>query len=282
MMIGGLLKGGIYAILALGFNLQYGVARVLNISHGQWIMLAAMTTFSLHTVLGINPLVCLAICGPLLFLVGLIANWTIFKPLRKKSESLDAMAGRAILASFGLLFVLENIALFIWSSEPRGYSFMNTTVILLGAPFEANRLMALVLALGFGLIFYLFLVRTRMGKAIRAASQHERGARLIGVDIDRVHAVCFGLGALLAGLAGVLISTMFTVTPFMGMHYTIVAIVVVVLGGLGQIIGSIAGGLMLGVIGNIVQHIEPGLELVVFYVIFIGMILIKPKGIFGR
>ncbi|MFX0201238.1 MAG: branched-chain amino acid ABC transporter permease [Candidatus Hodarchaeota archaeon] len=282
IIIGGLLKGGIYALLALGFNLQYGVARILNISYGQWIMLGAMGTFTLHTVLGINPLVCLAVCAPILFLLGFVINWVLFERLRKVSESVDILAGRSILVSFGLLFIIENVALLIWSSEPRGYSFLTNSVNILGALFAANRLTALVFALMIGFIFYLFLVHTRLGKAIRAASQNERGARLIGVNIDWVQGVCFALGALLAGLAGVLLSTMFTVSPFMGMPYTIIAIIVVVLGGLGQILGSLAGGLILGLIGNIVAHIEPGLELVIFYMLFVIIILVRPKGIFGR
>lgn len=282
IVIGGLLTGGIYALLAAGFSLQYGVARVMNVSHGEFIMLGAMSTYSLYVALGVNPLVSLAIVGPVLFPIGFLLNKLLFQRIRKLAGSGDVFEGWSMLVSFGLLFIIQNIALLSWSADQRGYSFLAFPISLAGLRIPANRLVALAVALAIGFSFFLFLMRTSLGKAVRAAAQEETGAQLIGINIRWMHCLCFGFGASLAGLAGVLISTMFTVSPFIGLPYTIIAIIVVVLGGLGNIIGSLVGGLILGLVSSIVLHIEPSLELVSLYVLFMLILLIRPRGIFGK
>jgi branched-chain amino acid transport system permease protein len=151
-----------------------------------------------------------------------------------------------------------------------------------GALFAANRLVALGFAVAIGFIFYLFLVRTRLGKAIRAAAQDPATAGLMGVNINLVLAICFGLGALMAGFAGLLISMCYPVQATMGLEYTIITIIVVALGGLGSIPGSFIGGFILGLIGSIVTSIEPGLSLAAYYVIFMLLLLVRPTGILGR
>ncbi len=280
--IGGLLTGGIYALTAVGLNLQYGVARVLNIAHGEFIMLGAFATYLLYTLFGINPLVSLAIGGPIVFIIGFLIHNTLFQYLRSSSESIGAFEGRSLLASFGLLFIIQNIALLSWGPEIKGYIYLAEPVNIFGTIFAANRLVALLFAVAIGSAFYLFLVRTRLGKAIRAAAQDPAEAQLMGVNIRRVLGLCFGLGALMAGLAGSLISMMFEITPHMGLPYTVIALIVVVLGGLGSIPGSFIGGLILGLIGSIVTYIDPGLSLVAYYMIFILLLLVKPTGILGK
>jgi len=282
VVIGGLLMGGIYALIAVGLSLQYGVARVLNIAHGEFIMLGAFGTWVLYTTCGINPLVSLVIVGPILFMIGFALHNTLFRSLRISSASPAAFEGSSLLASFGLLFIIQNVAILIWGSAPSGYTYLAVPVNLGGAIFAANRLVTLGFAVGIGLVFYLFLARTRMGKAIRAAAQDPATAGLMGVNINRVLALCFGLGALMAGFAGLLISMCFSIQATMGLQYTIIAIIVVVLGGLGSIPGSFIGGFILGLIGSIVTYIEPGLSLAAYYVIFILLLLVKPTGIMGK
>ena len=274
--------GGIYALIAVGLSLQYGVGRVLNISHGEFIMIGAFTTWSLYTVFGISPLVSLAICGPALFIIGFLIHRTLFQYLRGKSESIGAFADSSLLASFGLLFIIQNIGLIIWKADIRGYSYLDSSVSILGAVFTANRLVALLFAVVISLAFYIFLTRTRLGKAIRAAAEDPATAQAMGVNIHRVLAVCFGLGALMAGFAGVLISMMYVMQPTMGLEYTIIAIIVVVLGGLGSITGSLVGGFILGLIGSIVTYFDAGLSLIAYYVIFILLLLVRPTGILGK
>ncbi len=280
--IAGLLLGGLYALIAMGLSLQYGVARVLNISHGEFIMLGAVTTWTLYAAFDINPLAALAVCGPLAFGLGFVIHRTLYKRLLSSSASPAVFEGNSMLASFGLMFIIQNLALIIWGPEIRGYSYLAVPVNLAGAVFGANRLVTLGFAIAIGLIFYLFLTRTRMGKAIRAAAQDPAAAGLMGVNIDNVLAICFGLGAAMAGIAGMLISMSYPIHTVMGLEYTVIAIIVVVLGGLGSIPGSFIGGLLLGLIGSLVTYFEPGLALAAYYVIFILLLLLKPAGIMGK
>ncbi len=282
IVIGGLIMGGIYAMIAVGLSLQYGVGRVLNVSHGEFIMLAAFITYSLYVGFGISPLISLIICGPFLFIIGFLLHRTLFQYLRKTSESIDIFEGNSLLASFGLLFIIQNVAILIWKAQIRGYSYLTSSVDLGGAVFPLNRLVALSFAVAISLGFYIFLTRTRLGKAIRAAADDPTTAGLVGVNINYVLAICFGLGALMAGFAGSLISMTYEITPVMGLQYTIIAMLVVVLGGLGSITGSLIGGFILGLIGSIVTYIDASLALIAYYVIFIVLLLVRPTGIFGK
>ncbi|MCG6878626.1 MAG: branched-chain amino acid ABC transporter permease [Deltaproteobacteria bacterium] len=282
IIISGLLLGGIYAVTAVGLSLQYGVARVLNIAHGEFIMLGAFLTWFLFTALGINPLVALLISGLILFGVGFLLYRTLFTRLRISAENPGAFEGNSMLACFGLLFIIQNVAILSWGADIKGYSFLAFPVSLWGAKFSANRLVTLLFALVICLVFYLFLSKTRLGKAIRAAAQDPETAGLMGVQINRVLALCFGFGALMAGFGGALISMSYNIQPTMGLEYTMIALIVIVLGGLGSIPGSLLGGLLLGLVGSIVTHVEPGLALVAYYVIFMILLLVKPSGILGK
>ena len=282
IVIGGLIMGGIYALIAVGLSLQYGVGRVLNVSHGEFIMIGAFATWTLYTFLGISPLLSLVICGPAFFIIGFLIHRTLFQYLRDKSESIGAFADSSLLTSFGLLFVIQNLALLTWKANIRGYSYLDSSVSILGAVFEANRLVALLFAVVISLVFYVFLTQTRLGKAIRAAAEDPATAQVMGVNIHRVLAICFGLGALMAGFAGPLISMIYEIQPVMGIEYTIIAIIVVVLGGLGSITGSLIGGFILGLVGSIVTYFDPGFSLIAYYMIFILLLLIRPTGIFGK
>jgi len=282
LAIGGLLLGGIYALLAMGLSLQYGVARVFNVSHGEFIMLGAFGTFTLYTVFGINPLVCLAIVGPLTFIIGFLLHKTMFTRLRLLAPNADVYAANSMLATFGLMFIIQNIALLAWGANYRAYNYLNFGVDLWGAIFTANRLVILGFAVAIGVGFYLFLIRTRMGKAIRAAAQDAKTAGLMGVNINLVLAICFGLGAVLAAVAGTLMSMRISLTPTIGLNYTVISIIIIVLGGLGSIPGSFIGGFILGIIGTVVTYYNPSLSLAAYYFIFVMLLLVRPKGIFGK
>jgi branched-chain amino acid transport system permease protein len=282
IVINGLLLGGFYAIIAMGLNLQYGVARVLNIAHGEFIMLGAFVTWAMYSMFGINPLLSVVIVAPIVFILGFILQRTLFTNLRNKAPSQGAFEGSSMLASFGLLFIIQNVALLIWGGDMRALSFYNFGINLWGAVFAANRLIALIFAVVIGVGFYIFLVRTRLGKAIRAAAQDPTTAGLLGVNINLVLALCFGLGAVMAGLAGVFISMCFPIYPVMGLEYLIITLIVVVLGGLGSIPGSFIGGFILGLIGSIVSSWQPSLALAAYYILFMILLVVRPKGILGK
>jgi branched-chain amino acid transport system permease protein len=282
IVVAGLLLGGIYALVAVGLSMQYGVARVLNIAHGEFIMLGAFITWTLFAALGVNPLLSLIISGPAVFIIGLLLYQTLFARLRRISPSAEAFEGNSMLACFGLLFIIQNTAILIWGAGIKGYSFLAFPIRFGGVVFATNRLVTLGFAALFCLVFYLFLARTRMGKAIRAAAMDAEIAGLMGVNIKRVLGLCFGFGALMAGLGGSLLSMSYHIQPTMGLEYTMIALIVIVLGGLGSILGSFLGGLFLGLVGSIVTYLQPGLSIVAYYAIFMLLLLIKPKGMLGK
>jgi branched-chain amino acid transport system permease protein len=282
VIITGLILGGLYALIAVGLSLQYGVGRVLNVSHGEFIIFAALVTYSLYTVTGIHPLVAITVVAPVLFMVGFALDRTLFNDLRRTSFDEDHFEGRSLLVSFGLLFVIQNLMLVFWGAGLRGYSVLNTPVEILGRRYGLNRLITLLVAVTVSVAFYLFIRHTRLGKAIRAAAERPDMAEALGVNRKRVLAICFGLGAGLAGLAGVLYSMMFEIQASRGIELTVVAIVVVVVGGLGSITGSLIGGFLLGLVISLVNFIDPSLSLVAFYLIFILVLLVKPSGLLGR
>jgi branched-chain amino acid transport system permease protein len=196
------------------------------------------------------------------------------------SPTLDIFEGMSMLASFGLLYIVQNVARLIWGSQPEGFLFLNTTVTAWRIPL--NRLVALGFVIALGVIFYFFLARTRMGKAIRASAQDPTTAGMMGVNIHSVLAICFGLGLGMAGIAGTLLATVYPISTGMGLNYTVIAMIVVVLGGLGSITGAMIGGVILGLVAQLVTYFQPSMNMIAFYVIFVVLLLARPKGIMGK
>lgn len=280
IFITGLLLGGIFALVSVGLSLQYGVARVLNVAHGEFIMVGAFITFFLLGSINLNPLVSVLITGPVVFIMGFILHKTLFRRLMDTSPSLDVFEGKSMLASFGLLYVVQNLARIIWGSDVESYTFLNTSVT--AAQIPLNRLVALGFVIVIGVGFYFFLARTRLGKAIRASAQDPTTAELMGVNIHNVLAICFGLGLGMAGIAGSLLSTLFAIQTSIGLGYTVIAMIVVVLGGLGSITGAMIGGIILGLVSATVTYFQPSWTMIAYYVIFIVLLLSRPKGIMGK
>jgi len=278
----GILWGGIYALVAMGFSVQYGVARVLNLAHGEFIMFAAFSSISLYVLFGINPLLALAVVAVGLGIIGFLLHSTLFRKLLKSSPSPGAFESSSLLAAFGLLFIIQAGAKLIWPGLPRRATFLAYPINILGVQVLVNQVVALSFAIAIALAFYFFLARTRMGKAIRAAAEDRATAGFMGINTDRVLALCFGLGAALAGFAGVLYSMCYSATTSMGMDLTLIAMIVVVLGGLGSIPGAFIGGMIMGIISQIINWTAPVLAMPAFYVIFIILLLVRPTGIMGK
>lgn len=280
IIIAGLLLGGIYALIAAGLSLQYGVARVLNVSHGEFIMIGAFITWWMFTNLALDPLISIVITGPLMFVLGILLYRFIYRKIMVDSESVDAFEGSSMLAAFGLLYVVQNVARWIWGSNTYAYTYMATSVT--SARIPLNRLVALAVVAVVAIIFYVFLAHTRMGKAIRASAQDPTTAGLVGVNVYRVLGLCFGLGLAMAGIAGSLLSILYSVNTSMGLGYTVIALIVVVLGGLGSVQGAFIGGILLGLMSSLVSYYQPSMTMVAYYVVFILLLLIRPKGIMGK
>jgi len=282
LLVSGVLNGGIYALAAMGLSIQYGVARVLNLSHGEFIMVATWVGFTFFTRFDINPLISIVITAPLFLIMGFAIHRTIFTTLRKRAPTPGAFEGNSLLASFGLLFAVQNIALLIWGGVPRAMTWLTGGVDILGTRISLSKLVALVVAVSLGVAFYIFVNRSRLGKAIRAAAQDPATAGLMGINTNRVLPLCFGLGILLAGAAGLLLSMCYPISTFIGVRYTIIALIVVALGGLGSIPGSFIGGFILGIVGSLVSRLESGLILVSFYGILMLLLIVRPRGLLGK
>jgi branched-chain amino acid transport system permease protein len=279
----GLITGGIYALVALGLNLQYGLMRVLNVAHGEYLMLGAYVTYALHAAWGLNPLLTLAITGPLAFVAGLLLHRLLYARVLASGDTAGALESRSLVISFGALFALQNAALLIWSADLRGYGYLSTPLRVLGAVFPANRVVASVVALGLSLGFYVFLRRSLTGKAIRALMQDPEAAQLVGIDLGRMHAVCFGIGIAMAAITGSLVSMFFELTPFMGLPYTVTALVVIILGGLGNVAGSVVGALLLGLAETASVYLTASdLRPIVSYGVLSLILVLRPAGLFGR
>jgi len=282
VIVSGLLNGGVYALAAMGLTIQYGVARVLNLSHGEFIVVAAWLTWTFFTRLEINPLVSAAITAPFFLGIGFLIHRTVFTTLRKRAPSPAAFEGNSLLVAFGFLYVVQNIALLIWGGVPRAYYWLTGGVNILGVRFALNNVIALAVAVALGVAFFVFVNRSRLGKAIRAAVEDPATAGLMGININLVLPLVFGLGALMAGVAGVLLSMCYPISTFMGMNYTIIALVVVALGGLGSIPGGFIGGFILGIVGSIVGQLESTLTLSSFYALLMILLVARPKGLLGK
>jgi branched-chain amino acid transport system permease protein len=282
ILINGLVFGSIYALLSMGLSTQYGVARILNIAHGEFIIMGAFITWMLVSKLGAHPLLALLVAGPIVFVISFILHRTLYKRVRDISANIGAFEGNAILVAFGVYFIVQNLMRLKWGSQVMSYSFMVFPIKILGVDFQARNIFVLAVAVAICVLYMLFLQHTRLGKSIRAAAQDPGAASLLGVKINRIMAVCFGIGGLLAAFAGVLISMNQTFTTAAGMNYTVIAIIVVVLGGLGSVKGAILGGFILGLVGTAVNYYDPSLMLIVFYLIILVLLIVRPKGLLGR
>lgn len=283
LIVSGILTGSIYGLLAMGLSLQYGVARVLNIAHGQFVMVGAMLTWLFYTSFNINPLVATAIIGPILFAIGFLLQITLFRGLKAFAPSQAVFEGNALLAAFGLLYIIGYIGLLEFGAYPRRYDWLNYLVGFPEMSFQLNRIVAFAVAIVIGVAVYLFLTRSRLGRAIRATAEDPATAGLMGVNINMVLALCFGLGTLMAGVAGSLISTIFPVSTSLGFRNTVIALIVVVLGGLGSVPGSFIAGIIIGIVSSLVTGFwQPVFVVPVYYGILMFLLLARPTGLLGK
>ena len=279
----GLITGGIYAVVALGLNLQYGLMRIMNISHGEFLMLGAYLTWLAHTVFGINPVAFLPVVAIVLFLTGLVVYRLCFRRITRTSPSVEIIEARSLLVGFGLMYLVQNAVYLAWGADMRGYSFLADAVEIGGARFAGNSLLAFGFAVAASLAMLAVLRWTMLGKAVRAMMQSPTGAQLVGIDTAFLHPAVFGAGLALAGVAGALLSMVYEITPGMGEPYTVTALIVITLGGLGSAAGCLAGGLLLGLVEAFGMHFtSPSLKMLLSYAVFIGVLLARPKGLFAR
>jgi branched-chain amino acid transport system permease protein len=282
VILGGVILGGLYALVAIGFNLQYGMARIVNLAYGEFLMGAAFAAFFMFTLAGINPILGMVFSVPAAF----AANWAIYRvlmsPLVRRARTRDQLEGETILATFGLLFVLRGAATLAFSADNRYYDYLGEPLHIFGFTFAANRVLALAVAGVFGAAIWLILEFTRFGASLRALAIDPVGAQLVGIDVGRLSALAFACGGALAAAAGTLVSTFFSFNPAIGIEFTMKALVVVIMGGIGNMLGSLAAGVLLGVAEALVSYyVDSGLTLAVAYALFLAVLVVRPRGLFG-
>jgi branched-chain amino acid transport system permease protein len=279
LILNGILLGGVYSLISIGLTLIFGVTRIVNFAHGEFLMLAMYATFWLNGLRGVDPYLCVILVVPLLFLSGLIAHRLVIHPI------LGAPSYIQIFATVGLSVTLQNVALFLWTADFRSVdSFCSNTALQAGVLVCAAPKLIAFAASGLTTVaLHLFLKRTYLGKAIRAVVQDREAAQLMGINIHRIYLFTFGLGAACVGVAGALMAPIYTVFPTVGVYFVLTAFVVVVLGGLGSLPGAFLGGLIIGVVESLAGFfISPQLKEGIYFLIFLAVLLVRPSGLFGQ
>ncbi|EYR83617.1 branched-chain amino acid ABC transporter permease [Shinella sp. 838] len=282
-LLSGLVLGGTYALVAMGLTLQYGIARIMNLAYGETIIAAAFLAYVLFNGLGINPVLGLLAAVPLGFVFGYLVYGLMMRLLVRRAKNRETLEIDSILATFGLLFVIQGVMLVLFGSNYTSYSYLNIGVSVFGATIAANRLIAFALAIVLGSGLYLLLTRTLWGTALRAVAASPTSAPLVGIDVERAARTAFAIGGALAAAGGVVISMYQTFTATAGVVFTMKALIVVIMGGVGNILGALFSGLLLGLVETFVAtYVDPGLTLAATYLIFLAILLWRPAGLFGR
>jgi len=277
--INGLTNGAVYAVIALGLTLIYGVLHIINFAHGSLLMLAMYGVFFLYTLFGIDPYLALPIVVPTMFALGYgLQRGVISRASHGKDENI-------LLVTLGLAIVIDNLALYLWSSDtriidtPYAFATIEFGPVLVSTP----KVIALVAAVLIAVLFWLLMTRTDLGKAIRAVAKERTGAELVGINVDHVYAMSFGLGIACLGVAACLLLPTFYVTPHVGFAFVLIAFTVVVLGGMGSFMGALWGGLIIGVtesLGGL--YLGESLGQIGIFVLFILVLLFRPTGLMGQ
>ncbi|PZQ78323.1 MAG: branched-chain amino acid ABC transporter permease [Variovorax paradoxus] len=280
VLLTGATLGGLYALVAMGLTLQYGVARIMNLSYGEFLIAAAFIAW-LVSKLGLSPLWGLLLAIPLGFGVQWLVYRVLMVPLVKRTGAGPQLEVDSILATFGLLFIVQGLMLLQFTGNYHSYSYLAEPVQILGGTVAANRLLVLCVAAAAAAGLFLLLNRTRVGTSVRAVAVSPQFAPLVGINVRQRAAQAYGLGGALVAVCGVLVSMFLPFSATMGIMFTMKALIVVIMGGVGNLMGALVAGLLLGFAETIVASIEPALILAVNYGLFLLVLLVRPTGLFG-
>jgi len=283
ILITGIVLGGTYALIAMGLNLQYGVARIMNLANGEMLVAGGFAAFWLYTGAQVSPILAIFLVAPVTF----VLNWLIYKimlrPLVKRAKTRGQLEADSILATFGLAFVLVGLMIWAFGGDYFSYSYLSRPVEIFGSNFGLNRVVAFICAVVICGLLYLWLNHSRAGMAIRAISVSPSSSGLVGIDVPRLSAIAFALGGAVTAMGGALISTFLTLDASTGVLFTMKALIIVIMGGVGDVRGTIIAALILGIGETMVaSFIDPGLTLAAAYLLFILILLFRPEGLFGR
>jgi len=277
-VVSGVLTGSLYAMIGVGLTVVFGVMRIINLAHGDLVMLGMFGAFWAHALLGIDPFVSIVLWVPVMFLAGMLIYRFLLKPIIPGGEL------NTLLYTAGLSLLIANVALFAWTGDYRTIKlrYALTPLRPFGIAVPIPLAIAFLLAIVITVCLYLFLARTDPGRAIRATSQNPEAAALMGIDVDRISMLTFGLGSALAGAAGVLLAPSLYLYPTVGELLVAKCFVIVVLGGLGSVSGAIAGGILLGLVESLgAVYVSVAYKDTIGFVIFLLVLLLRPSGLFG-
>jgi len=285
LLFAALVTGSLYALIALGLNLVYGTMRMLNVAHGDVVMLGAYAAFWAFTLMGLSPL----LAGPVVALMGAGLGVLLYRGVFRRllagvtPSTAGKIEGNSLLLFFGLSILMQNIAALAFTPNNRAYAALGEVYRIGGVAMTGNRLAALLVAGGCSIAAALFLSRSVAGLAMRAVIERREAASIVGVDVDRVQGLSFGVGFGSAALAGVLMSMLEQFSPFSGFPFTIAGFIVIILGGLGNVTGGLLAALLLGVIEVYgVALTSANLRSVLLYGTFVAALLIFPNGLIAR
>jgi branched-chain amino acid transport system permease protein len=284
LLAAALIAGALYALVALGLNLIYGTMRLLNVAHGELVMVGGYAAFWSFTLMGLGPWPALILSPILSGLLGYALYRGLFRRLLSNPALAQRIEANSLLLFFGVSIILQNVVSLLFTATPRGYQPFQGLVIDLGiASVTAGRLLVLIVAGIVAIAAVLLLRFNAAGLAVKALIQNREAASLAGIDIEKLERWSFIAGFGVAGLAGALVSMVEQVSPFMGFPYMIAAFVIIILGGLGNLTGSLIGGLLLGLLETYgVALTSPNYRSILVYGVFIAVLLIRPQGLLGR
>jgi branched-chain amino acid transport system permease protein len=281
-LVFGIFVGALYGLAAAGLSLVFGVMKMLNVAHGELLMLGGYATFYLFSLCDLDPFLSLVIAGPILFLIGILLFKGLFSFLARLDE--ENKIKNSLLVGFGISLVLHNLAILLFTADERSVTptYAGAGFELFAIQFPYIRVGGLLLSILLMYSMHLFLNKTYFGKAIRATTENWQAATLMGINIEKTYLISFALGTALAGIAGTIVSVGYAIHPAMGMEWTIKALIVIVLAGLGNIGGAFIAGVFLGAIESVSALFVGAYMEVVGLVIFLMVLELRPQGLFGR
>jgi branched-chain amino acid transport system permease protein len=280
LLIGGVLQGGIYALGAFGLSIIFGVLRVLNVAHGDFLMLGGMLTYYFYTTWGMPPWGALLAVFPVFLLGGFLIERVLIRPIAGMPHHEFLVA--SILITLGIALAIEDVTAFALTQPVKGIDYFLPPIRLGGIVVSSLRLIFLALIVALTGALHLFLQRSFMGKALRAVMEDREGALLAGIDVQKAATVAFGLGTALTATAGVFFVTLIPVDPHIGIPLTLKYLAIIVLGGVGNLPGALAGSVVLGLSESVVSfYVGAEWSLTVAFFVLIGILLLRPRGLLG-
>ena len=283
ILLGGILLGGTYALIAMGLQLQYGVARIMNLANGEVLVAGSFSALWLFTGAQINPILAIVLLAPGAYILNYFIYQIFLRPLVKRAKSEGQLEVDSILSTFGISFVFIGLLHAIFGGEYFNYEYLEIPFEIFGQAYGVNRIAAFLGAAILAALLYIWLTHTRSGLKLRAVSVNPSSARLVGINVERTSAMAFALGGAVTAAGGSLISMFDTFDASIGVVFTMKALIIVILGGVKEIKGTIVAAFILGFAETAVATlIDPGLTLAAAFLLFILVLLFRPQGLFGR